>query len=89
MHTLDEEGGSGLLEGHEAAIKKSPAVNEANPVFIRQHRNRDQMSLAREVKLSMTCPATAEGSSQPAALHLLARFAHSSSAKPSFSAITS
>lgn len=34
-------------------------------------------------------PNTTEGSSQPAALHLLERFAHSSSAKPSFSAITS
>lgn len=34
-------------------------------------------------------PNTTEGSSQPVALHLLERFAHSSSVKPSFSAITS
>lgn len=56
MHTLDEKGGNGLLEEREAAIKKSPTANEANPVFIKLHGNWDQMNLARKVKLSMTCP---------------------------------
>lgn len=35
MHTLNEEGGDGLLEKYRWAFKKSPTVNEANAVFIR------------------------------------------------------
>ena len=89
MYTLDEEGGNGLLEECESAIKKSPTVNEANTVFIRLCAvpGSNEFGKLSQTEYDIPCNAT-EGCSQPVGLHLLLRFVHSSSAKSSFSAIT-
>lgn len=89
VYTLDEEGGDGLLEEWESAVKKSPTVNEANTVFIMLHMvpGSNEFGKLSQTEYDIPCSAT-EGCSQPVGLHLLVRFIHSSSAQSSFLAIT-
>lgn len=88
MYTLDEEGGDGLLEECESAIKKSLRVNEANTVFIRLRAVPGSNEFGKLSQTEYDIPCNATGCcSQPVGLHLLVRF-YSSSAKFSFSTNT-
>lgn len=69
MHTLNEEGGDGLLEEYRWAFKKSPTVNEANAVFIRLFAVPGSNAFG---KLSQAAYDIMQqgGCSQPVGLHL-------------------
>lgn len=73
MHTLDGEGGDGLLEEYRSAFKKSPTVNEANAVFIRLFAVPGSNEFGKLSQAEYDIPIMQQGGcSQPVGLHLFA-----------------
>lgn len=71
VYTLDEEGGDGLLEECESAIKKSPTVIEANAVFVRLHAVPGANEFGKLSQTECGIPRNAaRGCSQPVGSHL-------------------